>query len=206
VSSIFDLKAVLAAGGSPIDAVFDRFLPLEVRSASRVHWTPTFVAAEAARWLDEAGARRVVDLGSGTGKFGVVAALAGRAEHIGIEQRPWLVAAARELARRFGVSDRVRFIHGLAPRDAPVADAYYLFNPLGENILDPADRLDEAVELSDARYGREVCAIEDLFADARPGTMALVYNGFGGVIPHGYELLRRDLTLPNELALWRKRA
>jgi predicted RNA methylase len=203
--SVHDLRGLLAAGGCPTDATFDRHLPAEVRAASRVHWTPTLVATEAARWLDEVGARTVVDLGSGTGKFGVVAALAGAASHVGVEQRPWLVAAARQLARRFGVDERVTFVHGVLTEALPAADAYYLFNPLGENILDPRERLDEAVELSAARWARDVRAIEDHLIAAPVGTFVLIYNGFGGEVPGEYALVRRDLTLPNELSLWRRR-
>jgi hypothetical protein len=50
-----------------------------------------------------------------------------------LEHRPHLVAAARELARAFGVDDRVTFVHGaLDPATLPAADVYYLFNPFGE--------------------------------------------------------------------------
>lgn len=202
---IHDLRGRLAAGECPADAAFDRHLPAEVRAASAMHWTPVRVAALAARWLDEAGARVVLDLGAGAGKFGVVAALAGRARHVGLEQRPWLVAAARALARRFRVEDRVTFEHGLLEGPWPAADALYLFNPLGENLLPAARHLDATVELSPARYGRDARGLEDRLAAAPAGTSVVLYNGFGGRMPAGYELWRHDRTLPNELALWRRR-
>jgi predicted O-methyltransferase YrrM len=200
------IAAMLRAGKRPTEASFDRFLPERSRSPSVRHWTPLVAAMQCAEWLDELGAETIVDLGSGAGKFCVVAALAGHAPRItGIEQRGWLVSGARELARVFDVQDRVHFLHGaLGAVTIAEADAYYLYNPFGENLFGPDDRVDDDVELSEARHDRDVAIVEDLLRRVRVGTLVVKYNGFGGQMPGGFEPVRVDWELPSVLRVWRK--
>ena len=115
------------------------------------------VVARAAVWLAEAEVGTVVDIGSGAGKFCVAAALATRCHYLGVEHRPRLVTVAGRLARLFGVEDRVTFHTGrLDPQTLPAADAYYLYNPFGENRFGLDGHLDEDVELGEARYRADV--------------------------------------------------
>jgi predicted RNA methylase len=199
------VAAAIRAGICPNERSFDRFLPYELRLVSHQHWTPLVVALRAAEWLDAAGAKTVVDIGSGAGKFCVAAALRGRCAFTGIEQRPRLVQAAGALARLFGVHDRVRFVQGsVSECPLPEADAYYLYNPFGENLFGSDEHLDEDVELSVARYRRDVALVEAFFANARLGTYVIKYNGFGGRMPSGYQRVRVDRETPSVLRMWRK--
>jgi predicted RNA methylase len=201
-----ELAALIRAGATVDDELFDRFLPLRLRVASAVFWTPLVVAARTALWLAEADVGSVVDIGAGVGKFCVAAALATRCRYVGVEYRARLVAAAGRLARLFRVEDRVTFVTArLDPRTLPVAEAYYLYNPFGENRFGPDGHLDEDVELGEARYDRDVAAVEAVLDDARAGTYVITYNGFGGVVPDGWAQIRVDRTLPNMLRMWVKR-
>jgi predicted RNA methylase len=203
---VHELALAIRAGKRPPDFKFDRFLPLELRLVSGQHWTPIDVAVCAAEWLREYQVESVLDIGSGSGKFCVVAALAGGASFVGIEQRERLVHAASDLARAFGVGERVEFVQGaFDERCTRAAEAYYLFNPFGENLYGPQGQLDKHVELGGGRYRRDVAAVERLLRAAPTGTFVVTYNGFGGDVPAGYELLRVDRELPNVLAMWRKR-
>jgi SAM-dependent methyltransferase len=195
----------IRSGRCPSDRVFDRFLLPDLQAASPQYWTPVAVAVRAAEWLGEAGVRRVLDVGSGAGKFCIAAALAGDAYFVGIEQRARLVDAARELARTFGVGDRVQFVHGLfdgAP--SPDADAYYFYNSFGENLFEVENRLDEEAELGAGRYRDDVVAAERMLRRAPIGTHLLTYNGFGGMVPDSYSEVRVDRELPCVLRMWRK--
>lgn len=200
-----EIARALREGPCPSDDAFDALLPADLRRASGRFWTPLSVAVRAAQWFGELGVRRVVDIGAGPGKFCVAAALACPCAFTGIEQRPRLVEAARALARTFGVEGRVRFVEGSFGQVAtPPADAYYLFNPFGENVLDEEQQLDHDVELGDGRYLRDILAMERLLDAAPRGTCLVTYNGFGGEVPAGYEAVRVFLGLPTELRAWRK--
>ena len=201
-----ELADLIRAGRAVDDELFDRFLPLRLRVASGVFWTPLVVAARAAVWLAEAEVGTVVDIGAGVGKFCVAAALATRCRYVGVEHRARLVAAAGRLARLFRVDDRVSFVTAsLDPRTLPAADAYYLYNPFGENRFGPDGHLDEDVELGEARYRDDIAAVEAVLRAARAGTHVITYNGFGGAVPEGWDQICVDRTLPNMLRMWIKR-
>jgi len=196
----------MRAGGCPTDEAFDRFLPYDLERASNTFWTPLEVAMRVAEWLDELGIETVLDIGSGAGKFCVAAALAGRSRFVGLEQRGRLVRAARMLAGRFGVADRVTFVLGTLETitTMALANAYYLYNPFGENTFAAGRYLDNDVELSPARLRRDVAMVENLFCDAPVNTYVITYNGFGGQLPSTYTQIRTDTNLPNMLRMWQK--
>jgi hypothetical protein len=199
------IAAALRTRALPPDEVFDTYLPEELRGVSVQYWTPLAVAVRVARWVTEFELGTVVDIGSGVGKLCVAAALAGTGRYVGIEQRPRLVTAARGLAAAFGVTDRVEFVEGrLGEVPLPAAEAYYLYNPFGENLYGPSGRLDEDVELSRARFDEDTGAVERLLRDAPIGTCVITYNGFGGHTPATYRELRIERTPTAALRLLRK--
>ena len=187
------------------DRAFDSRLPDDLRTRSRLHWTPLAVATLAAQWIDELGIRSVVDIGSGVGKFCVAAALSSQATYIGLEQRARLVKVARALAHSFDLGERVRFVHGIFGSDeVPSAEAYYMYNPFGENLFGPESQIDGDIEVSEDRYRGDIMVTEQLLADVPLGTFIITYNGFGGDIPPTFRQLRASQGLPNELEIWEK--
>lgn len=196
---------VLRDHGWLSDTDFDQFLPRELRVVSSIFWSRLAVARRAAEWITELGVRSVVDVGSGAGKFCVAAALATDASYVGIEQRPRLVQAASDLAARFGVTERARFICGtFGAMPLPSAEAYYFFNPFGENVFRVEERLDSDVELGDSRYLRDIATAERLLDGLPGGTYLITYNGFGGEVPRSFREVRVDRELPSVLRMWRK--
>jgi SAM-dependent methyltransferase len=199
------VESALRAERRVSDATFDRLLPPAFRIVSGCFWTPLEVAARAARWLTELRVGSVVDIGSGVGKFCIAAALGSQCSFTGIEQRPRLVNAARALARLFGIEERVEFVTGVLGGIAtPPADCYYLFNPFGENLFDPDERLSDDADLSETRYLDDIGLVERLLASAPVGTYVMTYNGFGGIIPDDYDEVRLDLELPCVLRMARR--
>lgn len=199
------LAEQVSAGVCPADAAFDRLLPEWTQAASAQHWTPLEVVLRAAQWFEDHRIRTVIDIGSGAGKFCVGAALAGHCHLTGLEQRERLVAGARALARLFGVESRVHFIQGsLGSVPLPAADAFYLYNPFGENLLDAGERIDHDVELSVQRHAGDLALLRELLDTARAGSYVMTYNGCGIRMPANYRLLCTDRELPNVLSLWRK--
>ena len=199
------IAAEIRSGRWPTDETFDRCLEGELQVMSIGYWSQLAVAACAARWLRQLSVDTVVDVGSGAGKFCIATALATRCRFFGIEQRSRLVAAADELARSFGVADRVRFERSTFGHDpVPAADVYYFYNPFGENLLPYEDRLDLEVELSGERYVACVAAAEELLRRAPVGTYLLTYNGFGGRVPANYVPIKSERRLPCLLRMWRK--
>jgi SAM-dependent methyltransferase len=170
-------------------------------------WTPLEVAVSAASWLQEFNVHRVIDIGSGPGKFCIAAALAGRCELVGLEQNPRFVAVARSLARLFGVQNRVRFLHGALGDEVLPRLMLTISTILSPNTcLPPAMISAGGASPNYERYRRDVMTAQDVFRRAPAGTIVLTYNGFGGLMPASYEACRVNRDLPCVLRLWRKSA
>lgn len=200
------VAALLRADASPEDTAFDRFLPQDLREVSEQYWTPLRVVKRAAEWLAELRIRTVVDIGSGAGKFCVAGALLTDARFIGLEHRGTLVESARSLAKTFGVSRRVTFVHGaLGAVATPRAEAYYFYNPFGEYWFDSSRHdSDPAVAFNHARREDDIAAVKRLIRLSPIGTTVLTYNSFGGRMPECCDLLHLEWALPGPLRLWRK--
>jgi predicted RNA methylase len=195
----------LHAGYTPVDERFDQHLPAPLRQLSPQYWTPLSVTRKVGRWLTDAGARHVLDVGSGVGKFCVAGALTTGLAFTGLEQRQRLVGVARELANTFRVGARVSFIHGdldALPHEG--FDTLYFYNPFGEHLFSQDSWIDSSVELGKEKYCRDIGLIEQALDRMPVGMRIVTYNGFGGRIPDSYALLRIDRTTPNLLRLWVK--
>ena len=199
------IARALRSGTLVADRVFDEIFPFAARSKSSVYWTPVEVALRAATMLASKPDATILDVGSGIGKFCIVAAAAVHAQVRGIEHRPHLVDVAREAATKMGV--RAVFDTGtIEEQDALAIDGFYFFNPFAENMCNAADRLDASVELSEDRFWNDVGEAEELLAKARVGTRVVTYCGFGGELPDGYMLASRERCGGGRLDLWVKEA
>ncbi len=200
-----DVACALREGRLVEDVVIDALLSDASRLVSATYWTPVAVARLAADWISAAHARRVLDVGSGVGKFCLVAALASELRVTGVEQRAHLVTEARRLAAQLGVEDRVEFAVGtLTDIDAASFDALYVFNPFSEHLY-PADaRLDLSVEMSPERMARDVAVLERVLDQMRIGAVFVTFHGFRGTIPDTFDLTRWERTEQSVLRLWTK--
>lgn len=205
IPSIANVTHALREGYDVFDYEFDVHLEPETRSASTCFWTPLDVARRTAELLEARGVKRVLDVGSGAGKFCVVGALTSTLQFTGIEQRGHLVRAANHLARRFKVDDRVSFEEGtLARFDASTFDALYFFNPFAESKFAEEDRYDDFIELGEQKFQRDVWFAEQLLAGLPVGTLVATYHGFGGYLPGCYEPAHIEEAGSSFLRMWKK--
>jgi predicted RNA methylase len=189
------------------DEDFDTIYPPRYRQVSGLFWTPVEAARRAADLLVKDGARRILDVGAGVGKFCLVgAATTARASFVGIEHRAHLIQVACDASRRLGIK-RVTILHGRLD-DIPTDDfdAFYFYNPFGENLLARAVWLDDCVPLSRERYTADVSRARAVLACARRGTRVVTYHGYGGSMPPSYDLVHAERCEYGALQLWVKNA
>jgi len=164
------------------DAHFDAHYPPHIRRHAFTHFTPVEVARAAARFLVSGAGDRVLDVGSGAGKFCCVGALTTAGRFTGVERRPALHAAAEALAAVHAV-ERVDFLLAdVAEIDFANYDAFFLFNPFYENLgLD--EPIDDSVILERAAYARYCALVRDRLAARPPGTRLATYYSFLEDVP-----------------------
>ena len=161
------------------------------------------VAIRAAELLVSSGKSRVLDIGSGCGKFCTVAALSTHGHFTGVEQRPHLAERARTIADEIGAI-QTSFIEGnMADLDWSFFDSFYLFNPFYENQV-KSIRIDDMVLLNEDKFFRYIDIVRTKLRAARPGTLVATYHGFGGDMPFGYHLLKKEPIGTSVLELWVK--
>ncbi|MEY4577194.1 MAG: ribosomal protein methyltransferase [Pseudomonadota bacterium] len=196
----------LRAGKPVRDGVFDQVYPDDVRRVSARFWTPVDVALTASRWLTSIGAHSVLDIGSGAGKFCIVTSLASGqnlASVTGVEQREQLIDAAKAANTHYEA--KAQYLHGtIESIDPGPYDAFYLFNPFGENLYAPDEQFDTGPALSALRYLHDLSIFEHWLDSAPAQTAFLTYHGFGGRIPNNYTLLKAQNKGSDQLRLWRK--
>lgn len=196
----------LRAGEAVGDLELDQLYPEWVRRASDTHWTPCEVARRAAALLVSGPETRVLDVGSGPGKFCLIGALTTPGEFIGVEQRADLVEIAEETAARCEVP-RVRYVHAnITSLDWRGFDAFYLYNPFYEHIADGLSLIDDRVEHDAALFHEYVAITTRALQDAPVHTRVATYQGFGGQMPPTYRLHVREPAGDAHLELWVKEA
>jgi SAM-dependent methyltransferase len=187
-----------------LEAAFDVVLPVSVRRCAPHFWTPVEVARRAAAFLASDRSARILDVGSGVGKFCIVGALTTGASFTGIEQRPHLVEIANRAARELQAPD-VHFVAGtIEDVNWSSFDGFYFFNPFEENIFREQGCFDRSVVLSEERFWKDVAFIEGVLASAAVGTRVATFHGFGGRIPDSYALVDQQAHRGGILRFWTK--
>lgn len=199
-----ELSAALAARQVVADEAFDALLSARARFKSAAHWSKVAVAQQAAAWLDEAGARRVLDVGAGLGKFCIVTALWTGRHVTGVEQRPHLVEEGRALAAKLD-ADVALVLGDLATMEPSGFDALYFYNPFAEHVAVEQERYDDTVPMSMERYLRHARVVERWLRALPVGAHFVSYNGLGTRIPTSWEVTAELTVAGSLLRRWRKR-
>jgi SAM-dependent methyltransferase len=199
-----EIKAKLASQLPVTDARFDELLPARPRLRSAHYWSSVEVAQTASRWLTAAGAMRVLDVGSGVGKFCAIASLSSGRRVWGVELRPDLILASRQLAQRLS-AEVVILEDPLEALDAARFDGFYFFNPFAEHLAEPHERYDERFPGSVDAFLRDVRTVERWLRAAPVGSAMVSYNGLGGRIPLSWMVEKSMVLGGDHLRLWIKR-
>ena len=187
------------------DAAFDALYPADIQQLSRRYWTPVETARRAGALLRDAGARRLLDVGSGAGKFALVAAASAPELHVvGIEERAHLVDVARRAQANLGLTN-VEFVHGNATAASwDSYDGLYFYNSFAENLFDVGARMDDKSELSVARFARDVQRAYAQLRAAKLGTVVATFYGSSGRVPTSFTLSHKEPAGAGWLRLWTK--
>lgn len=183
------------------DNEFDKIYPSHIQNLSEEHWTSVSVARKASEFLASTPQTRILDIGSGVGKFCFIGAATTSASFYGIEQRKEFVNISKNIIRQHKLSN-VTIIHSnITDIQFSEYDAFYFFNSFYEN-LDKQRIIDCSVRSSFIKYKeyRDYMYLQLLKAPA--GTRLVTYSGFNSEIPQCYKVKKSDFN--NSLKFWIK--
>lgn len=187
------------------DYDMDHVFPPEIAKKSHPHWTPTGVAARAVELLSITEGSNVLDVGSGCGKFCILAGLSSKGNFTGIELRKNLVEVAKQVAAEFQITN-VSFLHGnMLDLNWSLFNCIYLFNPFYENVMsDPCYWIDDKLPIDKKTFVHYVHSVQKKLKTAKVGTKVVTYHGFGGRFPFEYNCLAKEQAFTGNLELWIK--
>lgn len=185
------------------DATVDRFLyPAVIRKLSSVHWTPLEIARRASHWLAPKPGIRVLDIGSGVGKFCLIGACHTKGHFTGVEYRENLVRQANKAMEKARVKN-VAFIHAdMLSVDFSLFDSFYFFNPFFENVA-RSIAIDDQVVLSRNLYEQYISHVRRELDRSKSGTRVATYCSSDSFIPKSY-VMDTKRSEENGLKFWMK--
>lgn len=168
------------------DSSFNNLYPVEMQMLSRRHWTPMNVARVASNFLVVEDNVKVLDIGSGVGKFCLNAAyFRPDAYFYGIEQRKNLVEYS-EIARTELGFTNVAFIHGnftqLSFNDF---DHFYFYNAFFENLIE-TDKIDGSIDYSVELYHYYTGYLCYQLDRCRTGTRLVTFHSMEDEVPKSF--------------------
>jgi hypothetical protein len=170
------------------DEQFNTIYPTGIKRLSEKHWTPVSVAKSASEFLVTGSGTRVLDIGSGAGKFCMVGAVHTDGFFTGIEQRAELVTLTQSLSRKYSL-DNVEFIHAnITAINFGQYQAFYFYNSFYENI-DFGNKIDDSVLLNAGYYKAYTNYTRDQLALLPEGTRVATYWAADKFIPPGFKLV-----------------
>ncbi len=174
------------------DAHFNRLYPAEIRQLADRHWTPLHIASKAALFLATAKGVRILDIGSGAGKFCLAAAhYQPQARYFGIDQRKSLVRHA-EAARQLLGMEQVSFLHGnFTSLNLRQYDNFYFYNSFYENLAGLISP-DEEINYSPALYDYYNNYLYRQLEQTAPGTRLATFHTPEEKVPPCFYVVGED--------------
>jgi len=185
------------------DAAFDWLYPERMQLLSKRHWTPMGIAKTAARFLGSVPGSRVLDIGSGIGKFCLIGAYHyPESFFYGVEQRQELHHHALAAKDAIGLRN-VEFMHAnFTQIDVDDYDSFYFYNAFYEN-LDGNDPIDRQIAYSVSLYNYYSRYLFNVLHNRPSGTRLVTFHSLEDEVPPGYQLV--DASVDLMLKMWIRR-
>lgn len=183
------------------DKEFDRIYPQHIQKLSNMHWTSIEVAKKASIFLAHKPNVKVLDIGSGVGKFCIVGALTTEGRFYGVEHRKELADISKQIASEYRI-DNLKILHSnITDINFLDYNAFYFFNSFYENI-DETRIIDLNVKVSPHRYKEYRDYMYTQLSIAPAGTRLATYYCLYSEIPPGYRIV--ETHFDDHLVFWVK--
>ena len=183
------------------DDDFNEIYPEKVSKLARKHWTSVSIARLASEYLVDRPGTKVLDIGSGAGKFCMVGAANTKGYFTGIEQRLELVELSSRISESYRIQN-TKFIHAnITTIDFNDYDSFYFYNSFYENFSF-TDKIDNDVAYSNQQYHNYAHCLKKQLEQKRAGTRLATFHSLEDEIPE--EFLVVGTEMDNLLKFWIK--
>jgi SAM-dependent methyltransferase len=184
------------------DHLFNTLYPLRIKKLSERHWTPVEVAKLAADYLVDNPKCKVLDIGSGAGKFCLIGAASTKGHFYGVEQREELVKLSQRIAKKHHINNIEFFHSNITEISFSDYDSFYFYNPFYENI-DDSLLIDNKIVIEEKLYFKYSEYVENQLKKTPVGTRLVTYWSMWFEIPKGFDL---EFTgYDGKLNFWKKK-
>ena len=184
------------------DIQFNQVYPDSIQLLAQRHWTPLAVAKKAAQYLAMENNVRILDIGSGVGKFCLAAAnYRPNAFYYGVEQRKSLVDHAETAKEILGL-ENVSFINAnFTQVDFKNYDHFYFYNSFYENFPG-TNKIDNSIDYSRELYNYYNRYLYKQLERMPPGTRIAAYHSLEDEMPPEYHIV--GVEMDRLLKFWIK--
>ncbi len=175
------------------DIQFHYLYPPTIQRLAKRHWTPLDVVGEkVVQFLAPKEGARILDIGSGVGKFCLAGAYYKRnAFFYGVEQRKDLVEHAWSAQKAIGLSN-VSFIHqNFTNRDFKKYDHFYFYNSFYENVKG-TPKIDYNIPFSETLYNYYNRFLFKRLEEMPAGTRVVTRCSWEDRVPPSYTVVDND--------------
>lgn len=177
----------------PANSSFDKIYPKLYQEHSARHFTPVDIAVKAAKLLVDKPTDKIVDIGSGVGKFCCIGSAVTEANFYGVEKRKTLTNLSNKIKRSYKLK-RAHFINSdFTTLDFKKFDGIYFFNSFHEK-LDETCILDETSKVSVEEYKKYHEDLMIKLNECKSGTKLVTYYTFKNKIPSSYQFIDANET------------
>jgi len=172
------------------DHEFNSIYPIEIQALSSRHWTPVDVAKKATQFLCYKDGLKVLDAGSGAGKFCMVGAtIQPFCTFFGIDFRDQLIGLSNQLKEKYKINNVEYIKKNLLDVNFTDFDSIYFFNSFHERIDDSAI-IDNKSKVSHTLYRRYVKNLYLQLSEMPIGTRVASYHTSDFCIPNSYSKVK----------------
>jgi SAM-dependent methyltransferase len=184
------------------DLLFDKLYPENLRVLASRHWTPIAIAKQAMALLAPKQGDRILDIGSGVGKFCLtVAQFYPLVQIDGIEQRSELVAAAQQAKATLAIKNAAFFLGDFTEMDFTKYTHLYFFNSFYENLIAQDSNDANNIESADL-FNKHNRKLYKLLKSLPVGIRLATYHSTENEMPADYHIVA--VGTDEELKCWVK--
>jgi len=177
----------------PTNTAFDKIYPKLYQEHSARHFTPVNIAIKAAKLLVDKSSDKILDIGSGVGKFCCIGAAVTEAHFYGVEKRKTLTNLSNKIKRLYKLKNAHFINNDFTTLDFKKFDGIYFFNSFHEQ-LDETCVLDETSKVSLEEYKKYHEALIMKLNECKSGTKLVTYYTFKNKIPSSFQFIDKNDT------------